>query len=314
MRQNFHHCLRLVLRHEGGFVHHPKDPGGATNKGVTLSTFRRFVDRNGTVADLKAITDEQLATVYRRHFWDVVGGDALPAGLDLAMFDFAVNSGPGRALQHLRRATGSTSKADALTLEDAEAVAAGYPADLIADVCASRLAFLKRLKTWPTFGRGWERRVSETHEEAHRMAAEAARARQAMLMAATQSGRVLEPMPIDADEADIEHELRQLGSRTIDNADDIESGSLWSRVWSVVSGGGALSALPWFGELPVPVALALIGVACVAAILFYLEWRKAKAARAIRRARIDDARSGVNIARMDRLRQIAGINEARLAP
>ena len=102
MEANFQRALALVLKHEGGFADHPSDPGGATNKGITLKTFRQYVKHNGTVADLKRITDAQVATVYKLHYWNKVKGDDLPAGVDYAVFDFAVNSGPKRAAEYLQ--------------------------------------------------------------------------------------------------------------------------------------------------------------------------------------------------------------------
>ena len=60
------------------------------------------MNHNGTVADLKRITDAQVATVYKLHYWNKVKGDELPAGVDYAVFDFAVNSGPKRAAEYLQ--------------------------------------------------------------------------------------------------------------------------------------------------------------------------------------------------------------------
>lgn len=169
MDRNFQRSLKAVLKHEGGFVNHPKDPGGATNKGVTIATFRRYVKPGGTVADLKAITNEQLATVYRRHYWDAVHGAELPDGVDFAAFDYAVNSGPSRSAKYLQSVVGvkQDGRIGPATLA---AVRAKLPATVIHDLCDARLAFLKRLGTWPTFGKGWSRRVSEVRALALDMA------------------------------------------------------------------------------------------------------------------------------------------------
>src|SRR5690606_36111120 len=101
MDRNFQRALPLALAHDGRFVDHPSVPGGATNKGVTLATFRAYVKADGTVEELKRITDDQVATVYYRHYWSAVQAHRLPSGVDYAVFDFAVNSGPKRAAQHL---------------------------------------------------------------------------------------------------------------------------------------------------------------------------------------------------------------------
>lgn len=165
MDSNFQRALSRVLKHEGGYVDHPKDPGGATNRGVTLATFRRYVKPKGTKADLRAITDEQVATVYYKHYWAAVHGGELPAGVDYAVFDLAVNSGPARAARFLQRVVGATEdgRIGPATLA---AVRTADPTDVIARLCDARLAWLRTLKTWPTFGKGWERRVTEVRHDA----------------------------------------------------------------------------------------------------------------------------------------------------
>ncbi len=154
-----------MLKHEGGFVNHPSDPGGATNKGITLATYRQYVKKNGTVADLKAITDAQVAQVYKAHYWNAVRSDMLPSGVDYAVFDYAVNSGPGRAVKHLQKVLGVTEDGiiGPMTLS---AVKAATPEHVINKLCDERLAFLKRLSHWPTFSRGWTRRVADVRTHA----------------------------------------------------------------------------------------------------------------------------------------------------
>lgn len=170
MDRNFARALKLVLRHEGGFVNHPDDPGGATNKGVTIGTFRRYVNPKGTVEDVKRITDEQVATVYRRHYWDAVLGAELPDGVDYAVFDFAVNSGVSRAARYLQAVVGTTQDGviGPATIRAVRGVAS---AKIVQELCDRRLAFLKGLKTWPTFGKGWSNRVAEVRAEALKMTA-----------------------------------------------------------------------------------------------------------------------------------------------
>ena len=97
MKNNFKSSLKQVLIHEGGYVDHPRDPGGATNKGVTLKTFRRFYGKSQTKNDLKKITNKQLQKIYKKGYWDKCQCDELPAGVDYVAFDQAVNSGPGRS-------------------------------------------------------------------------------------------------------------------------------------------------------------------------------------------------------------------------
>ena len=157
---NFPRSLDLVLKSEGGYVNHPNDPGGPTNLGVTLANFRRYVKPGGTISDLKKLTKAQAGTVYRRQYWDRVHGNEMPGGLDYAMFDFAVNSGPSRAIKFIQEIVGA--KADGrlgpATMGAIQLSSAG-PAVLAETLCDKRLAWLKRLRTWPTFGKGWGRRV-----------------------------------------------------------------------------------------------------------------------------------------------------------
>ena len=173
MDRNFKRALSLVLKHEGGWSDHPSDPGGATMKGVTLATFRRYVKPSATKADLRNITDEQIATVYRRHYWDAVAGAQLPDGVDYAVFDFAVNSGPARAAKYLQAVVG-VSQDGRIGPATLKAVRAKMHATVIHDLCDKRIKFLRGLKTWPTFGKGWKRRVDDVRIEALRMTAPAA--------------------------------------------------------------------------------------------------------------------------------------------
>ncbi len=170
MNKNFQRALELVLKHEGGYVNHPSDPGGHTNKGVTLDNYRRYVKPGGTVADLKAISDEEVATVYRRFYWDAVKGDDLPAGIDYAVFDFAVNSGPSRAAKYLQRVLG-VAQDGIIGPQTLAAARAAKPSVVIDNLCDRRMIFLKGLSIWPTFGKGWTRRVEDVRTESKRMAA-----------------------------------------------------------------------------------------------------------------------------------------------
>ena len=100
-------CLRFVLRWEGGYVNHPSDPGGATNKGVTQRTFDSWRLRAGKPrADVRTITDEEVHAIYAVDYWLAAKCDTLPAPLDLVVFDTAVNMGVGRAVRFLQHAVG----------------------------------------------------------------------------------------------------------------------------------------------------------------------------------------------------------------
>jgi hypothetical protein len=93
---NFDKCFKFILQFEGGFTNDPKDPGGPTNLGITQATLSAFIGRQATIAEVKALTPAKAAPIYRGKFWDHVNGDNLPVGIDLAVFDFGVHSGPSR--------------------------------------------------------------------------------------------------------------------------------------------------------------------------------------------------------------------------
>lgn len=170
MRSNFDEALERVLASEGGFVHHPKDPGGPTNKGITLAVYSAFKRRQCSIDELKQITEKEVADIYRAQYWNAVRGDDLPSGLDYAAFDYAVNSGAGRASRDLQKAIGQTPDGviGAVTLQAIRERSIGQIIDAL---CDRRLAFLKTLKTWSTFGKGWGSRVEIVRAAALRMSA-----------------------------------------------------------------------------------------------------------------------------------------------
>ena len=165
----FHLAVELVLQHEGGFVHHPQDPGGATKFGITRKTLSRVRGRPATIEDVRALTRAEAVAVYRGLYWDAVRGDELPPGLDLAVFDLAVNSGPVRAVRMLQAVLGIAADGiiGPVTLK---AAWQADPTETIRRLTRARLGFLGRLATWPVFGRGWRRRVLAVEQGALRLA------------------------------------------------------------------------------------------------------------------------------------------------
>ncbi|TGU44619.1 secretion activator protein [Mesorhizobium sp. M2D.F.Ca.ET.145.01.1.1] len=141
MEANFQRSLAVTLQYEGGWSDNPADPGGATMKGVTIGTYRRR-HPNATKADLRAISDAELSAIYCAEYWNPIGGNSLASGVDLATFDAAVNSGPGRANGWLKASLG------------------GSGAETVKRICAKRLGFMEGLKIWKNFGKGWARRVA----------------------------------------------------------------------------------------------------------------------------------------------------------
>lgn len=167
---NFPAALKVTLAYEGLWSDHPRDPGGATQKGVTLARYRAWKrDPNATKAQLRNIGDDEVKAIYKSGYWDLVRGDDLPAGLDMAMFDFAVNSGPARAVKTLQRICGVPADGVMGTMT-LDAVRRDFTADLIDELTAARLAFVRSLSTFGTFGKGWTRRIEGVQTKAHALA------------------------------------------------------------------------------------------------------------------------------------------------
>ena len=175
MKDNFERCLAFTLKQEGGYGDHPLDPGGATKFGVTQATLARFRGRAVSKADVRALTRQEAADIYRRDYWAPVAGDSLPVGIDAVVFDHAVNSGPTAALKTLRAALGLPLAAHVQGV--VEACAKARSENLARELCRRRMSFLRALRTFATFGRGWTRRVEALEATALRMIREAGASR-----------------------------------------------------------------------------------------------------------------------------------------
>ncbi len=185
----FDRALALVLELEGGFVDHRSDPGGATNLGITRATLAKARARPVTVADVKALTRAEAGTIYRRSYWDAVRGDELPPGLDLATFDFSVNSGPGRAARSLQGVLG-VAQDGRIGPKTLAAAHAADPAETVRALTRERLRFLRGLSTWPVFGRGWTSRTTRVETAA-------------LTAAAAPYARIAEPKPSQPGEENV---------------------------------------------------------------------------------------------------------------
>jgi lysozyme family protein len=169
MKENFDAALAHVLKSEGGYVNNPKDPGGMTNLGCTRAVWEEYVGHPVSEADMRALTPSLVGPLYKRKYWDKVAGDQLPAGLDYAVFDAAINSGPGRAAKWLQELVGVP--ADGSIGPGTLAAVGKIPTQtLIARYNDKRLQFLEGLPTWGTFGKGWGNRVAQVQSAASQLA------------------------------------------------------------------------------------------------------------------------------------------------
>jgi lysozyme family protein len=141
MQKNFVVGVTFTLTYEGGYEPPGRgDPGGATNMGITLATYRACVNPHAGIPELRALSRSQAASIYNKYYWAPIDADALASGVDVLAFDIAVNAGVGRARQFLART-------------------AGLPAvQRIQRLHNLRMGWWKRLATWARFGRGWTTR------------------------------------------------------------------------------------------------------------------------------------------------------------
>ena len=147
------------------------DPGGPTNHGITLETLRAWRGDPGLSKEvLRAMPKAEAVEIYKAQYWAPVRGDELPAGVDLAVFDFAVNSGPGRAVKELQEVLG-VKQDGIIGLQTLDAVHRypGKEQTLISDYADGRLAFMKGLSNWPHNKNGWTNRVNRVKTEAQTM-------------------------------------------------------------------------------------------------------------------------------------------------
>jgi len=163
MKDNFADALTALLIHEAGFVDNKDDPGGMTNLGVTAATWAMWVGHDVNEKQMRALTPSIVAPLYKRKYWDACRADELISGLDYAVFDYAVNSGVGRAIKALQNCIGVAPDGGfgTTTMAAVSQFKGDAAKTLVEEYCDNRLQFLKSLKTFPVFGKGWEKRVNE---------------------------------------------------------------------------------------------------------------------------------------------------------
>ena len=169
MNHNFEKCMEMLLAHEGGYVNHPSEPGGMTNLGITKRTYDEFHGTDIDGEEMRNLTVEDVTPIYRRNYWERCRCHDLPDGIDWAVFDWAVNSGTGRAAKALQRAVGAFEDG-AIGPIALICVKDNKPSEIINRIAVHRDSFYRSLSTFDTLGRGWIRRNDETREQALDMA------------------------------------------------------------------------------------------------------------------------------------------------
>jgi lysozyme family protein len=165
MKENFHDCLIMLLKHEGGFVNHPRDPGGITNLGVTKRVYEEWIGRKVTEEEMRNLQPQDVRDLYKTRYWDKCKCDDLPSGLDWAVFDWAVNSGTSRSAKAVQKVCGA--ERDGVIGSKTLALVNGQNTEyMIEEFGKIRQEFYESLSTFDTFGKGWTRRNTETTEKA----------------------------------------------------------------------------------------------------------------------------------------------------
>lgn len=260
MRENYDQVLYNVLQHEGGFVSHPKDPGGATNRGVTQIVYNQYrLSIGKPTRSVSHISNEEVETIYRERYADPIWFDKLPSGIDYALFDFAVNSGHTRAVKYIQRLVGASP--DGIMGRDTlgKIVRTQDQAGLVRALCEARRRFVRGLKIYPTFGKGWERRIRAVEVSSLAMV----------------NGRTVEETEI------IGEPSKAQGDQTLMTS---ISESRRSKAAVVGSAGAILGAVPEAMELAYPAKeafaigkyAAIIGMLITLAALIYIIYVRAK--------------------------------------
>lgn len=159
--EKFARGVDLIFAHEGGYVDHPKDPGGATNMGITRATLSDWLGRPASKKGVKHMSRDTARAIYHHNYWVPINGDLLPEGVALSVFDMAVNAGVSRAAKLLQKIVG-TREDGVIGRKTIDAVQSFDPAKLVNAYREIRLRYYKKLPTWGTFGAGWTRRANRT--------------------------------------------------------------------------------------------------------------------------------------------------------
>lgn len=153
----FDEAFDLLIGHEGRYVNHPSDPGGETQFGISKRAY--------PARDIKALTLDEAKAIYRRDYWIPAGCEKVPEALRFDLLDMAVNSGVRTAVRTLQAAVG-VAEDGLIGPATLSALARRDPAAVQARFNGVRLQMMTELATWPTFGKGWARRIAANLQRA----------------------------------------------------------------------------------------------------------------------------------------------------
>lgn len=146
---NFDKAFEIIIGHEGGYVNDPRDPGGETKYGISKKAY--------PYADIKNLTLDQAKEIYKRDYWSRLNADSLPDSVRLMAFDCAVNCGLLTSTKILQRAAGTK---DDGVIGPKTMMAVQYTPNLEQQFAGYWLQYYTDLPGWPTYGKGWTRRVA----------------------------------------------------------------------------------------------------------------------------------------------------------
>ena len=157
MQKNLQKALDILLKWEGGYVNDPQDPGGATKYGISK---RAYPDLN-----IRNLSKKRAGEIYYNDYWEPCGCEDLPAGIDLIVFDTAVNCGTDKSIRILQESVGSTVDG-VFGPNTLEATKKSDPKSVILECVARRAVHYGKLSTFDRFGLGWMRRLADIHQQA----------------------------------------------------------------------------------------------------------------------------------------------------
>ena len=169
MQNNFQKCLELVLKSEGGWVNNPKDPGGETNLGVTKKVWQEWIGHE--VKTMQGLTPTDVAPMYQAKYWMACYANQLPIGVDYMAFDAAVNMGAGRSVKLLQECLGCVPDGT-IGPRTMQLIDGKDPKDVVEAFSQRKIGFYESLPTFPTFGKGWLKRVEDVKQNALKMIGE----------------------------------------------------------------------------------------------------------------------------------------------
>ena len=171
MADTFELAIKEVLKHEGGYVFHPSDPGGMTNRGVTKRVYEKWIGREATEQEMRDLTEETAIAIYKKNYWDRnrcdMVEDASSPGVAYFLLDFAVNAGR-KGAKCLQKSIGANPDG-AIGPKTIAILKDQNPKYLLEKMHELRQSFYESLKTFETFGKGWTRRNDEALEKAKKM-------------------------------------------------------------------------------------------------------------------------------------------------